>query len=261
MSSLVRALEHYRRTLYPGLAMEADVADLQVDFGEFETPTIDRMPPTPLNQNAYHDIFPHALEHAESRDYLQERGIHEMSARALEIMYDPSERRVVFPVYGDSREELYGFTGRAIYPGVEPKVRDYAGLPKRHLLLGEHLVEEGKPLWVVEGIFGWAWLAQEYHDLISVVALMGAQMTPEKAQRIAVHDAMTYLVLDNDSGGDNGLFGAIGPHGGRIGGGAVDMLVKHVPIKVPSWPEGKDDPDQLGRDDVLRMLECERYIN
>ena len=43
--------------------------------------------------------------------------------------------RIIFPVRG--REgELYGYTGRAIDEDVQPRIRDYYGLPKRACLLG-----------------------------------------------------------------------------------------------------------------------------
>jgi hypothetical protein len=62
-------------------------------------------------------------------------------------------------------------------------------------------------------------------------------------------------MLDPDAGGDLGLFGTFTPEGLREGNGAVTQLQGHVPLFVPDWPEGVDDPDQLTRQQVQDIVE------
>ena len=81
-------------------------------------------------------------------------------------------------------------------------------------------------------------------------ALMGSELTRQKANIIRQHGASTYLLLDNDAAGDACLWG----RGNPPSGGAVDVLSRHVPVLVPMWPEGKDDPDQLTLEEVLSMI-------
>ena len=104
---------------------------------------------------------------------------------------------------------------------------------------------------VVEGLFGWAHLVEiGIEDHADVGALMGSELTRQKADIIRRHGASTYLVLDDDPAGDVCLWG----RGEPPLGGAVTALCRHVPVFVPPWPAGKDDPDQLTLDEVLIML-------
>ena len=148
---------------------------------------------------------------------------------------------------------FYGFTGRAIDPGIQPKVKDYFGLPKRFLILGEHLWQNGRPLIIVEGLFAYAHLIK-LGVAANVGAILGSAMTREKAARIIDLGERTYLLNDNDTGGDIGLYGTPTPEGGRETNGAIDMLTEQVALYVPVWPEGKIDPDELTRKEVDDIL-------
>ena len=104
---------------------------------------------------------------------------------------------------------------------------------------------------VVEGLFGWAHLIEiGIEDHADVGALMGSELTRQKASIIKQHGASTYLLLDNDAAGDVCLWG----RGEPPTGGAVATLRRDVPVFVPPWPEVKDDPDQLTLEEVLVML-------
>ena len=79
-------------------------------------------------------------------------------------------------------------------------------------------------------------------------------MTEWKAERLIHHDEPVYLLFDNDDGGDIGVFGTTLPNGERQDNGAVHYLREHVPLFIPGWPEGKDDPDDLTLDELDEML-------
>lgn len=267
ISSLVRSLEFYRQEKYPGLAFEADMADASASFGDFELPDEepDELPP-PLNEAAFGNLYDSAWDIAEARAYLKGRGIGKDTVQHLELGYDPDDMRIIFPVrHTDGR--LYGFTGRSIikdpadYPYKNyPKVRDYHGLPKRHLLLGAHLVDAKKPNFVIEGLFGYAHLMEiRADDIVNPLALLGSEMTEHKAAILRDMDSLTVLAPDNDEAGDACLFGTWDEKIEKFaGGGAVDLLAQHIPLIIPHWPDKadgtqKDDPDQLTLAEVKTM--------
>ncbi len=268
ISSLIRSLEFYREEEYPGMALEADLADTIINFGEFELSEEepDTLPP-PLNEAAYSTLYPPAWQCAEARAYLKDRGIGKETADYLHLGYDDVQARVVFPVR-HTDGHLYGFTGRTIlkpedYPKQKsyPKVRDYLDLPKKHLLLGADLVNDEMngelPIFVVEGLFGFAHLIEIRADhYCNPVALLGSELTPSKATIIKDWDRLTVLLPDDDPAGDACLLGRIDEKTKRHNGdGAIAALSPHVPLLIPEWPEGKDDPDMLSIQDVRYMLD------
>lgn len=271
MSTLVRQLERYRGEEYRGLAFEADRLDYMIELPTYEEMQAQRKEkprPEPLNEAAYGNLYPSVFattEAYESHPYLRKRNITPEAAELLDLRYDPEERRVVFPVR-DKRGGLYGFTGRSILPegalphtGYRkqyPKVRDYAGLPKEFLLLGENLFQPDLPVLVVEGLFGYASLVSiGARELCNPVALMGSEMTRYKAEKLVDLEVPVYLLTDNDEAGDACLFGTPGLDGKHHGGGAIDSLRGNVPLFIPEWPSGKTDPDELDYDEVAYMLQ------
>lgn len=260
VAKLINLLATYRAddSIRP-MMLEADRADAQAaitaGFGEFDR-TIEMETIEPLEEAAYAGIYPSATTDREASAYLHHRDVEAWCADSIGLLWDDRQRRILFPVR-DRNNALYGFSGRAIDADTQPKIRDYFGLPKRHLILGEHTWEEGLPLIVIEGLFGYAHLMQEVGinaAEVNIGALLGSAMTPEKAARIIALDEPTYLLLDPDQGGDIGLFGTITPEGGRERNGAIEQLMGHIPLFVPDWPEGVDDPDQLTREQVQRIL-------
>jgi hypothetical protein len=231
-----------------------------------------------LIEEQFVGLFQSIGTNADARQYMINRGIHSATAKKLGLVYDEHhteqavERRILFPVRGRAGE-LYGFTGRTIDESVKPKVRDYAGLPKRALMLGAERWRPGKPLIVVEGLFAYAHLHEVgVEEIANIGALLGSIVTPEKAALIRAFDEPVYLLLDNDDAGDVGIFGRILPEGTReIEQSAVHQLIRTVPVMVPEWPtwtedgvlldgtayqagDQKTDPDQLTLEEVRDML-------
>lgn len=255
VASLVNKLSYYRKKNYMTLLTEVDYLESKLGFGDFEQLNCIKADNTltPLNQASYKGIFPDAMLDKVSANYLASRGISQKTCEKLGLLYDEKEARVLFPVK-DENNELYGFSGRLTYnSNTLPKVKDYYGLPKRSMLLGAERYTPGKPIIVVEGLFAYAHLIDiGVENIANVVAIMGSQLTNEKLSILLDWNESVYLLLDNDAGGDAGLFGALGEDGEHKGGGAVDKLRGHVPLYVPLWPEGKYDPDQL----TYKEVEC-----
>lgn len=281
ISSLARALGHFRNRNHDEIAKQADFADLMnITHAPFEQKDMRDPLPEPIIEEMYDGMFLLVSASEAATTYLIQRGISPATALKLGLLYDPdpTENRILFPVR-DREGNLYGWSGRAIDPRPvlpphrpDPKVRDYEGLPKRHLILGEHLWRPGHPTFIVEGLFGYAHLMDIGADAyFNVGALLGSTMTEEKAERIKQWNEVTILALDNDQGGDAGIFGTLGPDGETrdTSLSAIKQLRDHVPLIVPEWPvwaedgrhfggdhragEQKIDPDQLTLEDCLAM--------
>jgi hypothetical protein len=231
--------------------MDSELALIQEDFERDSTPA----QPAPLVEEAYEGFYEDANASPEATAYLLARGISGETAKALGLLWDPEQRRVLFPVR-DEQGWLYGWTGRAVDHETQPKIKDYQGLPKRHLILGRERWRRDRPVIVVEGLFAYAHLVEiGVEEFANVGALLGSEMTPEKAAILRSFDETTCLLLDNDPAGDAGIFGPLTEDGEREASrGAVALLREYVPVLVPAWPEGKDDPDQLTVTEVRAML-------
>jgi hypothetical protein len=280
LTSLVNELQRHRHTFFPGLVTEIDEAEraalMDAPFlepmGAFEF--VAAGGPKVLIEEQYIGLYIDAWEDEKAREYLERRGIGEATAKTLGLTFDrsPGERRILFSVRG-RMNELYGFSGRTIVKHIQPKVKDYAGLPKREVMLGAERWRPGRPLIIVEGLFAYAHLhavgAERYAN---IGALLGSVLTPEKAELVRNFDEPVYLLLDNDAAGDVGTFGRVLADGTRDkGGAALDQLNRTFPVMVPSWPvwetsgvlsdgtryqagDEKTDPDQLTLDEVNEIL-------
>ena len=189
-------------------------------------------------------IYPEAYSRIESKDYLLSRGVSESTSKLLNLRYDPSGNRVLFPVM-DNLQQVYGYTGRLIGSANSnnPKVKDYFGLRKERLLLGEHLVEKGKPILVVEGLFALAHMIEiGVREFCNPVATMGSYLSDFQRDKIIDYDSSIFLLYDDDEAGDLGI------------AGAVEKLKAHVPTFIGLYPEEVDDPDDLDFDQVKEMV-------
>lgn len=273
LGSLIADLGRYRQADYRDLEASVRASEetgiYSAEFGPFEA-TTEAPTLNPLEDAIYQGLWPDAWTVPEAQAYLRGRGIGAGTSDRLALLYDTDARRILFPVR-DRNGGLHGFSGRAIEAEVQPKIRDYEGLPKRALILGAHLWQAGRPVVIVEGLFGYAHFHQIGVDAsVNIGALLGSALTDEKAEILRQEDAPVHLLLDNDLGGENGLFGAISPEGVRQADGAISLLRGHLPVMVPSWPlwdvpgehiggyhqsgDAKTDPDQLTRDEVFAML-------
>lgn len=223
--------------------------------------------PDPLIEEAYEGFWPDAWDNQVAREYLTRRGISEATSKKIGLLYDDEKRRIMFPVR-DRQGGLYGWSGRATYADAKPKVLDYEGLPKRHLILGEHTWKDSFPVIIVEGLFAYARMIElGIDEVANVGALLGSELTPEKAEIIQTHGERTYMLVDADEAGDACIFGPVkevipasDPEGydtviREEEKGAIAVLNPYVPLFLPSFPEGKNDPDDLTKEEVLEILE------
>ena len=246
-----------------------DSAGMLPDYADFDAVESSWPDGTPLNSAVYDGMWPTAWSDEYARKYLEARGIGKPAATKMDLMWDDSEQRIVFPIR-DRENALWGFSGRGIYDAVEPKVRDYYELPKRKLILGCEAWIPGRKTLIVEGLFAYAHLINLGIDTgCNIGALLGSEMTTHKADILRLNDGPVYLLLDNDEAGDAGIFGRIQIDNTRRDG-AVVQLQEHIPVFVPVWPtwetggihygghhgpgDAKTDPDQLTVDEIDSIL-------
>jgi hypothetical protein len=248
-------------SLYNSVGENEELAGLAQDFGAFEAhPWLaadeDGLT-SPLVEEAWAGLYPAAWDHPESRAYLVSRGITEETSRTLGLMFTETKHRIMFPVR-DGAGALWGFSNRATLDHIKPKILD-GDLPKRRLILGQHRWRAEEPILLVEGLFGYAWLLQlGVERYFNLGALMGSVLTPEKRDILVGRDAPVWLLCDNDAAGRACIHGPLNDDGvtRRRAEGAAEMLADYVPVFLPEWPAGKDDPDQLTLAEVQHMAEA-----
>lgn len=256
VAGLARLIGEYSGQDMSAISIEADAAEMMSgNFPSYDDLPRFRMlePMTPVDGTLWRERLDPFVLSDDAVAYLEGRGISQGTAIQIGILWDRRERRVVFPIHTRTGV-LVGFSGRAVDAGVDPKIRDYAGLPKRRVVLGSHLWTRDLPVMIVEGLFGYAHLLEiGVNDQVNVGAIMGSLLTPEKASIIVELGRSVFLLLDNDPGGEAGLWGVRRPDM-TWSSGAVDRLSRHVPVYVPLWPADKKDPDELTREEVSAMI-------
>ena len=200
--------------------------------------------PPPLEAE-YENLY----EQPRGHPYARKRGVRNVTFRALGLQVDPDNRgveRILFPVR-DRDGALRGFTGRACTEGVNPKVRDYHGLPKRSVLLGLHRVtSETERICITEGPFDWARLCQffmtQYPQVVPVATLYSGLTNRQEALLKALSLPVVDF-MDRDEAGRQG---------------AVDMaqrLMTSVPfLTTTPWPKGPKDAATLTGTQARHLL-------
>ena len=268
IGGLVRKIAHLRGTDLSELSLDAECYDMPDEWGDYEEGRSFELAEPIEDGDLILDSYPTAWEQHVSREYLQLRGISESTSDLLHLRFDPEARRIVFPVM-DNEQQLFGMTGRSIIPDARVKVKDYFGLKKEQLLLGEHLYLPPHPMSqtyrrqskgvIVEGLFALAHLVEiGVLDMgFSPVATMGANVSEHQADRLSDLFEEVYMIYDDDLAGDIGLYGRQDTEGHHDGHGAVEALRSlGVTTHVPLYPFQTGDPDELTRDQLAEMIDA-----
>lgn len=202
-----------------------------------------------LDKAVYLDLYDTAVGHP----YLTERQISEEATEIMGLLHDPADsmgdERILFPVYSRGGD-LFGFTGRAVWGSVDPKVRDYHGLPKRSVLLGAHLIQEDDPyVIVVEGLFDYATMVE--NDMPGVAA-MHAGLTADQVKILLDIGKPVVWMFDNDEAGI------------KATKAAIKVIGNHLPMSVVEYPKrytgtGRKqvclkDPAECTRKELVAMV-------
>jgi hypothetical protein len=210
-----------------------------VKRGQFELPS-------PMDFDLY-DLYEPEYRHW----YLRDRGVLPETAEELKLRIDPDDghgvERVLFPVF-DFSGGFYGYTGRATDGSVDPRVRDYYGLPKRHLLLGaNHLHRDVDRIVLVEGLFDFAILFQLN---LPVVAALHSQLTPHQQRLLVQMNKPVVVFFDDDAAGKKGTEEVV-----EALGEFLPLLGVKYPRRGQAGYRPKNDPGKLPDDVILRMYE------
>tara|TARA_R110002153_G_scaffold26421_5_gene82933 strand:+ start:13206 stop:14213 length:1008 start_codon:yes stop_codon:yes gene_type:complete len=255
---LIGRLQSIRGEDYNNLTIRVMGEEVPDSFADYEDGIEEESELTVLEAETFLSMYPLAYEEKDCKKYLKDvRGISEATSKTLDLRYDADSRRVLFPVKGFDGS-LFGFTGRTIltkeqYPSKKyPKVKDYVGLKKERLVLGEELIEEDKPILIVEGLFAYAHMVDiGVREFCSPIATMGSNLSDYQRDIIVDYDVPVFLLYDDDLAGDHGLYG---DEQNQESLGAIDKLKSHTPTSVCLYPEDIDDPDDLDCDTVREMV-------
>lgn len=247
LSYVIRKLGILREENLMPLIIRADMDEIPTQFGEFEQ-EVEHPQRQEAVEETFLNMYPLAAEVKACREYLVSRGIHRTTCELLGLRFDEHERRILFPIRG-RKGELYGYTGRAIEDTGFSRHRDY-GFAKDQCLLGEHLFQKGKPVFLVEGLFAFAHAVEVgCRKFCNPMATLGSVVSLAQRDLLIDMNELVYLCFDDDAAGTYGIFGRDGK-----GGGAVDFLKEHLPVRVPLYPAGFDDPDDLDLQQFQNMV-------
>lgn len=176
------------------------------------------------------------------------------------IRWDYTEKRILFPIFNKDNQ-LLGFNGRAIYPTIQPKTKDYCGLQKRKVLLGEHLLKKDTQNYVIitEGPFDYLRL-RSYG--LPAVALLGSVLTEEKATTLKELGKTVIWCTDNDLAGQKAIYGQTDIVTGefQLEKGGLYKLKDYVEQMVVTFPEGINDPDELTEDQAKGVIDSAQFF-
>jgi hypothetical protein len=302
LSTLPMQLAHYRddQSLieFGEQIRQEEIFGGELSFGDWEeepvsqetTHNVTNFP----DEKAFYRRFRSVLHYPEAIRYIARRGLSASTAILLRLRYDPSQERVLFPIYDERSGRYAGCSGRSILSErrmravekrlqrhnpdfVYPKIRDYSGLQKDRVLLGprqivrrlpehvhsEHVPTTGIPVFngiiVCEGLFGYAHLRQ-LRPGYCIKALLGSALTPGKRELLLRAGKPIYWLTDNDLAGASCLYGVYDKETEEFDHrtGALYQLYGEVAQFVMEWPDNKSDPDELTGcelDEMIRTAE------
>jgi DNA primase len=175
----------------------------------------------------------------EGHPYWNERGITVGTMEALRLGYDPTTRRIVFPVFFG--HQLVGWQKRAI-PGEsvspEPKYKNSPGFPKSQVLYNYDLAKDYPRVCVVESAMSVAKALSV--GVPNVVATFGSKVSNEQIRLLRDFE-IVYIWFDRDSGGMGGEYKL------------TQGLYRHTTVKVVTPDGGKDMADASVEDIAVKL--------
>ena len=214
-----------------------------------------------VNKKEAFKTYPNFMMSKEAFNYLTKvRKFKRIWGLFADLRWDNREKRILFPIY-DKDNNLLGFNGRAIYPEIQPKTKDYCGLQKRKVLLGEHLLKKDKQNYVIitEGPFDYLRL-RSYG--LPAVALLGSVLTEEKANTLKELGKTVIWCTDNDLAGQKAIYGqtdiVTGEH--QIEKGGLYKLKDYVEQQTVTFPESVNDPDELTEKQAKEVIASAQFF-
>lgn len=180
--------------------------------------------------------------------YALSRGILLETCKKWGLGYDKLGKRLVFPVRRRDGK-LVGMQGRDVTGQADRKHHNYEGLKKEKYLLGAHLLEEGKPIVVVEGAVGAVKVYQALYPEACVVAPLGEGFSKWHADTITdCNPPCVYIFTDGDAAGR-----AIASKIEYQLHGRVPIKVMECPVEVDEKGKKVWDAGNLPSDHITRL--------
>lgn len=181
--------------------------------------------------------------------YFLERGLSIETARAWDLMYDPREHRLIFPVRRMD-QKLVGAFGRALPSCTGPKYKNYLNFKPNKYLYGENMVDTAH----VCSLPGSEWiiLVEGAFDVLrfwdagyrNVVGGFGVATSQERMEKLLLWQRPICLFQDFDSAGE---------HSRKA---FQELLKGRLPLlKPPRLPEGYKDPGDCTPEMLKKTLE------
>ena len=131
--------------------------------------------------------------------YLIDRGFSVETLEYFGVCYSDTKSRIVIPARNE-KHRVIGFIGRAICPDVQPKYLYSKGFPRKSILFNLNNAKRYDSCIVVEGSLD----AMKVHQagFPNVVSSLGATITKEHIEKLALYFDSIIIFSDNDSAGD-----------------------------------------------------------
>lgn len=192
----------------------------------------------------WNPVLPFSLRGlAAEHPYISARGLSAETAARFEIGYYSGPGimtgRLVIPIH-DEQGRLVAYCGRSVANEL-PRYKFPAGFRKSAVLFNYYRAAavSGRRVVVVEGFFDCMRVNQA--GVTSVVALMGAALSPTQAELLAVRFTDIVLMLDGDPAGQAGMHDAAAKLSRRCS-------IHHVVL-----PSGTQ-PDQMSKEEISQSL-------
>lgn len=178
-------------------------------------------------------------------NYVTERMLSGVMVEALDMRYDPLQRRVCFP-FRNFSGKLVGVQSRAIDKDVALRYYQYGYQGHRNGFnwMGENIIDLDKPVVLLEGPFDYASVFRCYQN---VAASFTSGLSVEKCKRLSdVSEIITFY--------DYGM-------GGTAARSRIEELFKGVPITHIVPTQEQDDAGNMSLDEVWNSLEGHVKLN
>jgi len=187
--------------------------------------------------------------------YSLKRGITKETFVKWGLGYDSRGKRLVFPVRRRDGK-LIGMQGRDVTGEAELRHFNYEGIKKDKYVLGAHLLEEGKPIVIVEGTVGAVKTYQALYPEATTVAPMGEGFSKHHADTLcSANPPFICIFMDGDAAGRS-MASRIeyGLHG------RVPLKVMECPTEIDVFGKKVWDPGNLPAEEIRRIFKDAKLI-
>lgn len=177
--------------------------------------------------------------------YIIDRGLSIETCAAWEIMWDPYEQRIIFPVRRYPDRGLVGVIGRSL-PGTSSlRYMNYWEFKRRGFLYGEHNFIKGYPIIIVEGMVTVPWMWQRGYP--NVMAIFGSKVSDIQVKKLKNWESEIIVIGDGDKAGKE--------MSEKIAGKMRNVCN----VFLVNLPE-ETDPDSLALFDLAKFIDNREHV-